>query len=95
VLAFVAAADFIWYFVPPEDFFKYLQNPGEHGVMIGLLVGVALFLIADIVFIKENFCVYICPYARVQSVMYDDDTFQTVYDYKRGGYIYKEDPQLN
>jgi cytochrome c oxidase accessory protein FixG len=94
VLAFVAAADFIWYFVPPEDFFKYLQNPGEHGVMIGLLVGVALFLIADIVFIKENFCVYICPYARVQSVMYDDDTFQTVYDYKRGGYIYKEDPQL-
>ena len=45
------------------------------------------------VFIKENFCIYICPYARVQSVMYDDDTFQTVYDYKRGGIIYKEDPE--
>ena len=91
VLAFIAAADFIWYFVPPEDFFTYLNDPSAHGVMIGFWVGVALFLIADIVFIKENFCIYICPYARVQSVMYDDDTFQTVYDYKRGGYIYKED----
>ncbi|MGZ7265396.1 hypothetical protein ACXWP3_09815, partial [Streptococcus pyogenes] len=27
VLALVAAADFLWYFVPPEDFFAYLQNP--------------------------------------------------------------------
>ncbi len=93
ILAFIAAADFIWYFVPPEDFFKYIQNPGEHAVLMGFWIGVALFLIADVVFIKENFCIYICPYARVQSVLYDEDTFQTVYDYKRGGIIYKEDPQ--
>ena len=93
ILALVAAADFIWYLVPPEDFFKYLQNPSEHTVMMGFWIGVALFLIADVVFMKENFCIYICPYARVQSVMYDDDTFQTVYDYKRGGHIYKENSE--
>ena len=94
VLAFIAAANFLWYFVPPEEFFKYIQNPGDHPILMGFLIGLALFLIADIVFIKENFCIYICPYARVQSVLYDEDTFQTVYDYKRGGRIYDEHGNL-
>ena len=89
ILAFIAAADFIWYFVPPEDFFKYLQHPAEHPIMMGMLIGIALFLIADVVFIKENFCIYICPYSRVQSVLYDDDTLMAVYDPVRGGHIYE------
>ncbi|SMC08826.1 cytochrome c oxidase accessory protein CcoG [Nitratiruptor tergarcus] len=94
VLAFIAAADFIWYFVPPEDFFQYIQDPANHTILMGFWIGTALFLIADVVFIKENFCIYICPYARVQSVLYDEDTFQTVYDYKRGGRIYDEHGNL-
>jgi len=87
-LAFVASANFLWFFVPPEEFFKYIQNPADHGIMMGVLIGIALFLIADIVFIKENFCIYICPYSRVQSVLYDDDTVMAVYDPNRGGDIY-------
>ena len=89
VLALIAAADFMWYFVPPEEFFKYLQNPSEHMIMIGFVLGVALFLIVDVVFIKEDFCIYICPYSRVQSVLYDDDTLMAVYDPIRGGEIYE------
>ena len=89
VLALIAAADFMWYFVPPEEFFKYLQNPSEHMIMIGFVIGVALFLVADIVFIKEDFCIYICPYSRVQSVLYDDDTLMAIYDPIRGGEIYE------
>jgi len=89
VIAFVAAADFLWFFVPPEDFFRYLSNPAEHMVLVGILVGTALFIILDVVFIKENFCVYICPYSRVQSVLYDDDTIMAVYDPIRGGDIYE------
>ena len=94
VLAFIAAADFIWYFVPPEDFLRYIQDPANHPILMGFWIGTALFLIVDVVFIKENFCIYICPYARVQSVLYDEDTFQTVYDYKRGGRIYDEHGNL-
>lgn len=89
VIAFVAAADFLWFFVPPEDFFSYLANPAEHMVLVGTLVSVAVFIILDVVFIKENFCVYICPYSRVQSVLYDDDTIMAVYDPVRGGDIYE------
>ncbi|MBA1433306.1 MAG: cytochrome c oxidase accessory protein CcoG [Epsilonproteobacteria bacterium] len=91
VLALIAGADFMWYFIPPEDFFKYLQNPSEHMVMIGFVLGVAGFLIYDIVFLKENFCIYVCPYSRVQSVLYDDHTVMAIYDEHRGGKIYEDE----
>ena len=89
ILAFVAAADFLWFFVPPQEFFVYLQNPFEHMMLFGILIGTALFIIVDVVFIKEDFCVYICPYSRVQSVLYDDETIMAVYDPIRGGNIYQ------
>jgi len=89
VLAFVAAANFLWFFIPPEDFFAYVANPTEHKLLVGMWVVTALFLIVDVVMIKENFCVYICPYSRVQSVLYDDDTIMAVYDPIRGGDIYE------
>ena len=91
VLALIAAADFIWFFVPPEDFFQYIQHPADHTIMIGMLLGVAAFLIYDIVFLKEDFCIYVCPYSRVQSVLYDEDTLQAIYTPKRGGEIYNEE----
>ncbi len=89
VLAFIAAADFLWFFVPPETFFEYIKDPANHTILMGFWIGIALFLIADIVFIKENFCIYICPYSRVQSVLFDEDTLIAVYDPIRGGKIYE------
>uniref|UniRef100_UPI00333E5776 cytochrome c oxidase accessory protein CcoG n=1 Tax=Castellaniella defragrans TaxID=75697 RepID=UPI00333E5776 len=35
-------------------------------------------------FMREVVCKYMCPYARFQSVMVDDDTFVVTYDYVRG-----------
>jgi cytochrome c oxidase accessory protein FixG len=89
VLALVAAADFLWFFVPPEDFFSYLANPSEHMMLVGILLSTAAFIVVDVVFIKEDFCIYICPYSRVQSVLYDDETIMAVYDPIRGGDIYQ------
>jgi cytochrome c oxidase accessory protein FixG len=89
-LALIAASNFIWYFIPPEDFFAYLQNPAEHKTLLGFLAGITAFLIYDVISLKEEFCIYVCPYARVQSVMFDEDTIQTIYDTKRGGLIYDE-----
>jgi len=94
ILAFIAAADFLWFFVPPEDFFNYMMHPMDHLVLVGSLVGIAAFLIVDIVMIKENFCIYVCPYSRVQSVLYDDDTVMAIYDPHRGGKIYDDHTKL-
>jgi len=90
LLAIIAGADFMWYFVPPEDFLAYLANPTEHMTMLGFVLGIAAFLIYDIVILKENFCVYVCPYSRIQSVLYDEHTIMALYDEHRGGHIYGE-----
>ena len=87
-LAIVASADLMWFFVPPEDFFSYLQNPTDHWTLIGSVLGITAFLVYDIVFLKENFCIYVCPYSRVQSVLYDEHTVMALYDMHRGGDIY-------
>ncbi len=89
-LSLLAASNFMWYFVPPEDFFAYLSNPVEHMFLIGFVVSIAGFLVYDVIWLKEDFCVYICPYSRVQSVLYDDDTYQAIYSDKRGGKIFDE-----
>ena len=89
-LSLLAAADFMWYFIPPADFFSYLVNPSDHTVLLGFIFGIAAFLVYDVVFLKEDFCIYVCPYSRVQSVLYDDDTIQAIYSEKRGGKIYDE-----
>jgi cytochrome c oxidase accessory protein FixG len=90
VISIIIAINFILYFIPSEDFFVYMQNPSEHIFMIIFILSIAGFLIFDIVIMKENFCQYVCPYSRVQSVLYDDDTKQVVYDTNRGGDIYKK-----
>ncbi|GHV05156.1 cytochrome c oxidase accessory protein CcoG [Campylobacterota bacterium] len=89
-LAFVAASNLTWYFVPPEDFFVYIQSPADHPILVGMVLIAALFLIYDVTKLGESFCAYICPYVRVQSSMYDRDTIYTIYDEKRGGTIYGE-----
>ncbi len=92
-ISLIAAADFMWYFIPPEDFFKYILNPTEHMFLIGIVLSIAGFLVYDVVILKEDFCIYVCPYSRVQSVLYDDDTYQAIYSTKRGGDIYNGDKE--
>lgn len=93
-LSLLAASNFMWFFVPPADFFAYLQDPMEHTVLLGFVIGIAVFLAWDIVFLKENWCVYVCPYSRVQSVLYDDNTLQAIYSEKRGGKIYENGEKI-
>jgi cytochrome c oxidase accessory protein FixG len=88
ILSLLAAADFLWFFVPPEDFFNYLADYDNHWTLFGSVLGIAAFLVYDIVFMKENFCIYVCPYSRVQSVLYDEHTVMALYDMHRGGNIY-------
>ncbi len=82
--AMLASANLLWFFVPPEEFFDYIFNASEHKLTFGVWLGFTLFLVADVAFLAERFCVYVCPYARVQSVMFDNDTVSVIYDEKGG-----------
>ena len=94
VLAFIAAANFLWFFVPPHDFLAQILDPAEHKILLGAWIVIAAFLIFDVAFLGENFCIYVCPYARVQSVMIDNDSVQVIYDEARGGKIYDGQTKL-
>lgn len=84
LIALTASTNFIWYFVPPEDFFTYMQHPQDHLFIIIFIAATAAFLIYDIVWMQESFCTYLCPYSRIQTVLYDDDTKHAVYNTHRG-----------
>ncbi len=87
-IALMAGANFLFLFVPPYDFFAYITDPLNHKILLMFWLGIAAFLTADITFIAENFCIYMCPYCRVQSVLYDNDTIMAIYDSMRGGAVY-------
>jgi cytochrome c oxidase accessory protein FixG len=59
-----------------------------------LLFTVGTYVLAGIM--REQTCFWLCPYARIQSVMYDTETILPTYDYKRGeprGRLKKGQPQ--
>lgn len=87
-LSFVIAINFMLYFVPPEDFIEYMKTPQDHFFLVMFILSIVVFLVYDVVFMKEHFCTYVCPYSRIQSVLYDNNTKQVVYNHNRGGQIY-------
>ncbi|MBZ7953429.1 cytochrome c oxidase accessory protein CcoG [Campylobacter sp. W0018] len=88
LVSLIAISNLLWYFVPPEEYFEYIQNPNEHLLLIGILFFASLLFTLDVTYLAEKFCVYVCPYARIQSVMFDRDTMQVIYNEKRGGVIF-------
>lgn len=93
-IAFIAACNFMWYFIPPFEFFSHLKEPFEYPITTSITAGIAAWLIFDITILKEKFCIYSCPYARIQSVMFDSDTMQVIYDTNRGGVVYEDGVKL-
>ncbi len=75
---------FVGYFSPIREltlrFFTFELGSAEtfwiffYALMIWLLGAV----------MREQVCIYMCPYARFQSVMYDPDTLLIAYDTERG-----------
>ncbi len=76
---------FISYFVSVPRLYEFMRaGPKEHAisfVVVLSLTGVLLFCFA---WFREQFCIILCPYGRIQSALTDDDTVVIGYDAKRG-----------
>ncbi|MEH6443005.1 MAG: cytochrome c oxidase accessory protein CcoG [Oceanospirillaceae bacterium] len=83
-IATTSAIAFIGYFTPIREltpsFFNFTLGPWEFW-WIGFIT-VATYGNAG--WMREQVCIYMCPYARFQSVMFDEDTLVISYDEKRG-----------
>ncbi len=84
VIAWCTAGSFVLYFndAPTlvRSFFEFDVSPTVLG-FIGSLT-FSTYLMAG--FAREQVCIYMCPYARFQSAMFDRDTLIIGYDEKRG-----------
>lgn len=83
-ISLVTALTFVGYFTPIRElvigFFTFhLDLITAFWVLLYL---VATYMNAG--FMREQFCKYICPYARFQAVMYDQDTLTVSYNNVRG-----------
>ena len=75
---------FVSFFTPRTELWQELTqfNLGGWELFWGLFYGFATYGNAG--FLRENVCIYMCPYARFQSAMFDKDTLIITYDEKRG-----------
>ena len=84
MLALLTGITFVGYFSPITDLTTRLLSFGWGGWE---LFWVGFFTVAtygNAGFMREQVCLYMCPYARFQSVMFDRDTLIVSYDEQRG-----------
>jgi len=72
-------------FVGPRELFAMIhEGPGAHRVAFGLTMGFTAVLTFNFAWFREQFCVVLCPYGRLQSVLHDRDSITVAYDEERG-----------
>lgn len=85
IVAFWTGVTFVGYFTPIRELVPDLFTFGDIGSWGLFWIG--FFTVATYVnagWMREQVCIYMCPYARFQSVMYDTDTLAVSYDFNRG-----------
>lgn len=84
-ISFLIANTFLSYIFGTTKLFKIISEPlSNHlALFFGLIAFTIVFYIV-FAFIREIVCTTICPYGRLQGVLFDKDTMLVAYDYKRG-----------
>lgn len=84
-IAFATGLTFVGYFSPIRELVPNLLS--WSALNQWELFWMGFFTVATYVnagWMREQVCIYMCPYARFQSVMYDSDTYAVSYDEARG-----------
>jgi cytochrome c oxidase accessory protein FixG len=85
ISAFLIAQIFLSYFVSLPRLYRYMgESPLEHATAFGVVLFLTVVLWFCFGWFREQFCIIICPYGRLQSVLTDDDTINIGYDEIRG-----------
>ena len=76
---------FLAYIFGYKEVIVMMTEPiSNHSGLFGGLVIFTLLFYAVYAYVRDIICTTICPYGRLQSVLFDKDTMQIAYDYKRG-----------
>ncbi|MFO0683399.1 MAG: cytochrome c oxidase accessory protein CcoG [Sandaracinus sp.] len=76
---------FLAYFVSIPSLIEMVQSsPSEHATAFAWMVVVTALLYGNFAWFREQLCLIICPYGRLQSILTDDDSLVVGYDARRG-----------
>jgi len=98
-LAFIIANTFLAYIIGVDQM-KLLvtEGPAIHFVGFGALVVFTAVFYGVYARFREQACIVVCPYGRLQGVLLDRNSVVIAYDYSRGeprGKIHKEEKRTN
>lgn len=81
----VVANTFLSFFFGPNRIAQWvIQPPTEHPIPFLVMSLIMVGFYFDLAWFREQFCAFVCPYARFQSVMIDQNTPVVSYDSRRG-----------
>ena len=80
------AASLLGYFVSPYEIIPIVRSGGTAAAVVPIS-GTILFLLIflDLVALRRTFCRTVCPYAKMQGVLFDDRTLIVAFDRSRRG----------
>ena len=85
LISFVLAHVFLAYFVSMPGLLSMVRSaPGDHLGPFVWAVCITAIIYANFFWFREQLCVIVCPYGRLQSALQDRDTLLIGYDKKRG-----------
>jgi cytochrome c oxidase accessory protein FixG len=83
-ISFITANILLSYLISVDSVFAILGNVGEHtGAFIGIIIFTSVFFFI-FWWLREQVCLIVCPYGRMQGVLLDANTVVVAYDYVRG-----------
>ncbi len=84
VVSLLTAITFVGYFTPIRELVPDLLTLQVGGWALFWIGFFTLATYGNAGYLREQVCIYMCPYARFQSVMFDKDTLIVSYDPRRG-----------
>ena len=83
-ISFLIANFFLAYVIGMDTLLNYIAQPLSHfGTLAAVLAFTSVFFIVYWWF-REQVCIVVCPYGRLQGVLLDKNSIVVAYDYKRG-----------
>jgi len=85
VISFLISNVFLAYVIGADEVLIYItDNPFHHlGTLINLLIFTFVFYFVFAWF-REQVCIIVCPYGRLQGVLLDNKSINVAYDFVRG-----------
>ncbi|MDH4454939.1 MAG: cytochrome c oxidase accessory protein CcoG [Verrucomicrobiota bacterium] len=85
LISAIIAHIFLSYFVSIRALYEMMQHsPAHHAKAFGVVLFLTGALYFSFSWFREQFCIILCPYGRLQSALTDDDSIVIGYDKKRG-----------